>query len=74
MPTKSILSIFAITLMVLAPIAAAGGPSPKYDPHNGCGAPLCGSTGNVAAAGEVVRKDTAKFANDEGGKEVAKSE
>ncbi|KAJ4406576.1 hypothetical protein N0V91_004519 [Didymella pomorum] len=66
MPTKSILSIFAITLMVLAPIAAAGGPSPKYDPHNGCG--------NVAAAGEVVRKDTAKFANDEGGKEVAKSE
>ena len=73
MLTKSIFGAFAITLAVLAPIAAAGGPSPKYDVYNGCGAPFCGSTGNVAAAGEVVRKDTVKVANDGVGREVAKT-
>jgi hypothetical protein len=74
MLTKSILGAIAITLTVLAPIAAAGGPSSKYDPYNSCGAPFCGSTGNVGVAGVVVREETTKIAIDEVGDKVQKAE
>ncbi|KAJ4336698.1 hypothetical protein N0V87_005261 [Didymella glomerata] len=68
MLTKSVLGALAVTLTVLAPIAAAGGPS------SNCGAPFCGSTGNVAAAGAVVRDETTKIAIDEVGEKVQKAE
>lgn len=74
MLNKYILGVSAITLTVLTPIAAAGGPPSKYDPYNSCGAPFCGSTGNVAAAGAVVRDETAKIAIDEVGEKVQKAE
>lgn len=74
MLTKSILGGFAISLAVLASAAAAGGHSSKYDPYNSCGAPFCGSTGNVAAAGAVIREDTAKVAIDEICEKVQKTE
>jgi hypothetical protein len=74
MLTKSILGAIAMTLTVLAPIAAAGGPSSKYDPYNSCGAPFCGSTGNVGVAGVVVREETTKIAIDEVGDKVQKAE
>lgn len=74
MLTQSIFGVLAITLTILAPVATAGRTSPKYDPYNSCGAPFCGSTGNVAAAGAVVRDDTANVANDQFDKESAKTE
>lgn len=74
MLTKSIFGVFGITLIVLAPVAAASGNSDKYDMYNRCRAPFCGSTGNAAAAGALLRDDAANVSSNKGDKEVVKTE
>ncbi|KAF2629095.1 hypothetical protein BU25DRAFT_457340 [Macroventuria anomochaeta] len=64
---RPIFSLFFLTMTTLAPVASASGASDRYDPFNHCGAPFCGSTGNVAAAGalaRVERNGTAGIVND----------
>lgn len=78
MLSKSILSIFVLTLAVLTPVVAAGSGSDKYDPNNHCGAPFCGSTGsgstgNVAAAGALARNSTANAVNDKASEKTPKT-
>jgi hypothetical protein len=75
MLSKPIFSVLILAVAVLAPVVSAGGGSDKYDPYNHCGAPFCGSTGstgNVAAAGALVRNSTADTANDQVGEKLPK--
>lgn len=46
--------LFLAAMAALTPLASAGRDK-NPDPYNQCGAPFCGSPGNAAAAGAVVR-------------------